>query len=148
MELILLRDVDKVGRQGDVVRVRDGFARNFLIPHSLALPATRAGEKFVEEQKLRASKRREKEKEGAHTLSERLQHEKLRIEARAGEQDKLFGSVTAEDISLALSQRGYEVSKKQIHLTEPIRSLGTFTVTVALFPEVKASVEVEVVRKP
>lgn len=148
MEVILLQDVEKVGRKGDVVRVRDGFARNFLIPRNLVTAATRSNRQFIEEQKLRSAKRKEKEKTDAAAVSKRLEGEKISLEARAGEQDKLFGSITAEEISEALSARGYPVSKKQIHLKEPIHALGSYEVTVSLFPEVKASITVEVVRKP
>ena len=147
MELILLKDVDPLGLRGDVVRVRDGFARNFLLPRGLALPSTRANRQFVEEQKVRAHKRREKERTAALAKAENISQIKLRIEAQAGEHEKLFGSVTPEDIAEALTRAGHAVTKKQIHLKEPIRSLGNFPVAVELFPQVKATVTVEVIRK-
>ncbi len=147
MELLLLQDVDKVGRKGDVVRVRDGFGRNFLIPRRLALPSTRANQKFVQEHKARAAKKQAATKFDAEEKAGKLNQLKLTVHAAAGEQDKLFGSVTAEDICEALAKKGYSFDKKQIHLKESIRSLGSHSVTVELFPHVKAAVTVDVVRK-
>lgn len=144
MELILLEDVEKVGFKGDVVRVKDGFARNYLIPRTLAFPATRKNREFVEEQRARSEKRRAKAKAEATKKAEKMNQVKLNIEAKAGEQDKLFGSVTAEDVCEALKTQGYEYTKKQVHLKEPIRSLGTHSVSVEVFPEVKATITVEV----
>lgn len=145
---MLLKDVEKVGRRGDIVKVRDGFGRNFLIPRRLALPTTAASGRFLEEQKARSEKRKTKEKQQALSKAEKLAKMKIVLEVRAGEQDKLFGSVTAEDIREALERQGYSVDKKRIHLTEPIRALGTYPVTVELYPEVKGAVTVEVIRKP
>ncbi len=147
MELILLKDVERVGRKGDAIRVRDGFARNFLLPQKLALVSNRANQKFVEEQKSRTALKREKEKTQALTLSDRLKQTRLVIAARAGEQDKLFGSVTSEDVREALTKQGFSLDKKQIHLEEPIRSLGNHTVTIEVYPQVKTVVGVEVIPK-
>ena len=147
MEVILLKDVEKVGRKGDVLRVRDGFGRNFLLPQGFALLSTRANQKFVEEQKTRVSKRRAAETLKAKDQAEKLQELKLVIQAAAGEHDKLFGSVTAEDICEALAKNGYAVDKKHIHLKESIRTLGLHPVSVELYPQVKATVTVEVIRK-
>lgn len=147
MELILTKNVEKVGRRGDVVRVRDGFARNFLIPQSLAIPSTRANKEFVEEQKVRASNRREKEKAEAQKTADKMNGLKLVIEAAAGDKEKLFGSVTAEDISEALKTKGHDYDRKHILLKEPIRALGAYSVTVEIYPQVKAAVSVEVVKK-
>lgn len=147
MELVLLKDVDNVGRRGDVIRVRDGFGRNFLLPRKLALPCTKANQSFVEDQKKRALGRREKEKVEAEKLAIRLANTKIVIEARAGEQNKLFGSVTHEQIREALEHQGYRIDKKHIHLKEAIHSLGNYEVTVELYPEVKTTVALEVVRK-
>lgn len=147
MEVILISDVEKVGKKGDVVRVRDGFGRNFLLPRTLALPATRANREFVEEQKVRSAKRKEKEKNEAETLAAKMSKAKVSISAEAGEQEKLFGSVTAEDVAEALNRQGFSVDRKHIHLKDSIRSLGNHTVTVELYPQVKATVNVEVTRK-
>jgi large subunit ribosomal protein L9 len=147
LELILLKDVEHVGRKGDVVKVRDGFARNFLIPQNLGLPSTRANREFVEEQRVRAEKRQSRERITAQSKAEELQQLKLTVEAACGEKEKLFGSVTSEDIRELLVQRGYAVEKKHVQLKEPIRQLGSHQVVVELYPQVKAAVTVEVVRK-
>lgn len=147
MELILLQDVEKVGRKGEVVRVREGFGRNFLLARRLALVASKANEKFVQELGVRAAKRHEKEKGLAEKRAEALNQLKLTIEAQAGEGDKLYGSVTSEDIRAALEANGHVLDKKQVHLPEHIRTLGLHTVTVELYPQIKASVAVEVIRK-
>ena len=148
MELILTKDVNNVGRKGEVVRVRDGYGRNFLIPRSLAVPSTRANQEFVGQQKVRAEKRREKERGEAQQKVEKLGKVKLTIEAAAGEKEKLFGSVTAEDVSEALKKQGHDYDKKHIHLKEAIRSLGSHPVMIEIYPQVKATVTVEVVKKP
>ena len=147
MELILTQNVEKVGRKGDVVRVRDGYARNFLIPRSLAVPSTRANQEFVGEQKIRAEKRREKERSEAQQAADKVSKVKLTIESAAGEKDKLFGSVTAEDISEALKKKGFSYDKKQIQLKEAIRSLGAHSVAIEVFPQIKATLTLEVVKK-
>jgi large subunit ribosomal protein L9 len=147
MELILLQDVEKVGRKGEVVRVRDGFARNVLIPRKLALAATSENQVFVEEHKKRAEARREKEKTAAQTLADKMSSVKIKIEAQAGEQEKLFGSVTSEEIAEALSKKGFEVDKKQIQMKDAIKSLGSHSVAVEIYPQVKANITVEVIRK-
>ena len=148
MEVILVQGVEKVGHKGDVVKVSDGFARNFLLPRKLAIPSTRANQKFVEEQKERAARRQEKEKGEAQTLAERLGQTPVRIEAQAGENEKLYGSVTAEDVCESLKRQGFEFNRKKILLKEPIRSLGTHQVTVEVYPQINVAVTVEVVQKP
>lgn len=145
MELILLKDVENVGSRGDVVRVKDGFARNFLLPQKSAMAATRANRVFVEEQRERANKRHAKERAEAATFATKLSELKVAIEAKVGENDKLFGSVTAEQVCTAINEKGYQFRKKQVQLKEPIRSLGTYLITVDVYPEVKAKISVEVV---
>ena len=139
--------VGNVGLKGDVIRVRDGFARNFLLPRGLAQASTRANQKFVEEQKVRVAKKRAKERTAAEGKVNDLEKLKLTFEVAAGEQDKLFGSVTTEEIRQALTEQGYPIEKKRIHLKEPIRTLGSHTVIVELYPQVKATLTVEVIRK-
>ena len=148
MELILLSDVEKVGRRGDVIKVRDGFARNFLLPRDLALPATRANRQFVEEHRVRAEKRSAKERTEAEAKVKDIEKLKVTIEAPAGEQDKLFGSVTSDDISQALARHGLQIDKKKIGLKESIRSLGSYAVSIEIYSQVRATVTIEVVRKP
>lgn len=147
MELILLKDVENVGRKGDIVRVREGFARNFLLPRQFALSATNAGKEFVEDQRKRNAKRQEKEKVKFQELAGKLSGAKVVIQAQAGEQDKLFGSVTSEDICNALNQQGYSFNRRQFHLKETLRSLGNYQVSIELHPQIKTAISVEIVRK-
>ena len=147
MELILLKDVEKVGRKGELVEVQSGYARNFLLPLQLAMPAKSANKKFIEDQKTRAEKRQKQEKDTALAKSKELEQIGLTIKAAAGDQDKLFGSVTAEDLRAALFDQGFEIDKKRIHIKEPIRMLGIHAVIVELYPQVKATVKVEIIRK-
>ena len=147
MELILLKDVENVGHKGDIVRVRDGFARNFLLPRRYALSATNAGKEFVEDRKKRNAKRQETEKIKFQELAGKISGIKITIAANAGEQDKLFGSVTAEDICHALNEKGYSLNRRQIHLKETLRSLGIYSVSVELYPQIKTTISVEIVRK-
>ena len=148
MELILIKDVEKLGRQGEVVNVRDGFGRNFLLPRALAVQATKKNRALLEGEKERARRHRGLEKEEAEKLAERLKNLTLRLEVKVGEKGKLFGSVTAQDVAEALKAKGIRVAKKQIHLPEPIRTLGAHTVTVELDPEVKPALQVEIVNQP
>ncbi len=145
MELILLKDIETVGRKGQVVRVKDGFARNYLFPQSLAVEVTKDNLKFVEEHKARALTRQAKEKAAAQTLAQKINELKVSIEARAGEQGKLFGSVTGEDIAKALQAQGHKIQKKQVVLKDSIRNLGSFPVVVEIYPEVRTTITVEVV---
>jgi large subunit ribosomal protein L9 len=147
MEVILLRDVEKVGRRGEVVQVRDGFGRNFLLPRALAVPANEKNRSVLETEKKHAVKRRALEKEEAAKLVERIKKISIRLEVKTGETGKLFGSVTAQDLAEALKAQGIAVDKKQIHLPEPIRALGIHSVTVELDPEVKIALQVEIVSK-
>ena len=147
MEVILLKDVEKLGKRGEVVNVRDGFGRNFLFPQTLAIPATRQNRAFLETQKNHEAKRRSKKKQEAETLAEKLQSLTLTLEVAAGEKDKLFGSVTTQDLAEALARSGVSLDKKQFHFSEPIKSLGRHAVTVELEAHVKATLQVEVIKK-
>lgn len=147
MEVILLKDVEKLGKKGEVLNVRDGFGRNFLLPRSLALQATRANRISVEKEKERAAKQKSQKKEEAEKLAQDLASLVLRLEVKAGEKDKLFGSVTAQDVAEALKEKGFALDKRQVHLSEPIRSLGAHAVTVELETDVKTTVQVEVVKE-
>lgn len=146
MELILLKDLEKIGRKGQVVRVRDGFARNFLLPQKAAMLLTAANERFVADQKARAEKRAVIEKVKAQETAEKLEGLKLSIQSVSGEQDKLFGSVTAEDVSRLLAEKGFQLDRRKILLKEPIRSLGTYTLTVEIFPQVRATIQLDVLK--
>ncbi|HOW59661.1 MAG TPA: 50S ribosomal protein L9 [Candidatus Omnitrophota bacterium] len=147
MELLLLKDVKDIGKKGDVVRVRDGFGRNFLIPQDLAMPATRANQAFFKEQKARSAARKAKEKEAAEKKAKELRDLKISLEVKAGEGDKLYGAVTAEDIRVALEQKGHEFEKKQIRIKTPLKTLGVHQVDLELFPQVKVRLTVELLRQ-
>jgi len=149
MELLLIQDVPHVGRKGDVVRVRDGFGRNYLIPRHYALPATRANRDFIEEQRVRVEARRAKEKAAAEETVKALERIKVVITAKVGAGEKLFGAVTAEQIAENISRKkGHKIDKKQVQLVDPIKTLGTHLVEVEVYPQVKAKVTVEVVGEP
>lgn len=146
MEIILLQDVDKLGKKGATVNVKDGFGRNFLLPRGQALPATRENKIQVEIQKKRIAGQRERKKTDAETLAQQVASLVLQIEVKVGEKDKLFGSVTSQDIAKALSEKGISIDKKRIHLPEPLRSLGKHKVDLELDEGVKAHLPVEIVR--
>jgi len=147
MELILLTDVEQVGRRGDVIRVKEGFGRNFLLPRGLALVSSERNKKFVDELKARAAKRHARNVAEAKKQAEQLKSLKINIEATSGEQGKLYGSVTSEDIRQALQDKGYAFDKKQIHVAESIRTLGVHEFVVEVYPQVKATMTLEVIPK-
>ena len=145
MKVILQREVDKLGAPGDVVEVKDGYARNFLIPRGLAAPATKGGMRHADRLRSTHQTRVQKAVTEARAVADRLGAKPLRIPARAGEDGRLFGSVTAADVADALTAAGAVVDRRHVHLEEPIRSVGTHDVAVHLHPEVNATVTVEVV---
>jgi len=147
MEVILTKDVDKVGRAGAVVKVKDGFARNLLLPNKLAIPVTAANLKRLEQEKQKLNQESEKKKQAALALKERLDNLSLTISATAQDEKSLYGSVTAQDISNALKEEGIEVEKSFINLDEPIKSLGIYEISVKLHPEVSAKVKTWIVKK-
>jgi large subunit ribosomal protein L9 len=144
VQLILSDDVPHLGRTGDVVRVRAGYARNYLLPRRLAVEANSKNLSAFEHQKRLAMMRREANKTQALRLKERLEALSLTLSARAGEEDKLFGSVTNIDIERALRERGFDIERRKIALAEPIKQLGEFTVPVKLDPEIEASLKLTV----
>jgi large subunit ribosomal protein L9 len=146
MKVILQREVDKLGAPGDLVEVADGYARNFLMPKGLAAPATKGGVKHAERLRKTHEERVRKAVTEARALADRLSAAPLRIPAKAGEEGRLFGSITAADIAEELSRRaGSTLDRKRVQLAEPIRSVGSHEVGVHLHPEVDATVTVEVV---
>lgn len=142
MEVILLKDVPSLGRAGDIVKVKDGYARNYLIPLRLAEPATPENAEVVRERQKILERRHRREIERARALAERLSQLRCVIRRPAGSQGKLFGSVTSADIEEALKAMGIEVDRKRIEIPEPIKSVGSHTVVVRLHPDVKAQLEV------
>ncbi|MBU1862961.1 MAG: 50S ribosomal protein L9 [Candidatus Omnitrophica bacterium] len=147
MEIILLADVEKVGKTGDVVKVKDGYLRNYLMPRKLAVLCTKNNRKIVEDQIRLADRRREKEKQSFVQLAEKIEKMSCTISVQAGEEDKLYGTVTNVDIQKALALEGVEIDKRKISFEEPIKKLGIYTVTVELHPDVKTSLKVWVVKE-
>ena len=145
MEVILKEDIPNVGKMGEVVRVRDGYARNYLLPRGLVLVANKRNLKTYEHQKRVVESQKDRVKTQANTLSEKLAQVSLVIRARAGEEGKLFGSVTSMDIEKGLKAQGLEVERRKIHLAEPIKNLGDYEVPVRLTSEVQANIKVSVV---
>jgi large subunit ribosomal protein L9 len=147
IQVVLQQDVDKVGKSGDLVRVRPGFARNFLLPRQLAVPATAAAVNRIEHAKAVALARAEKAKKEARDASAALASVSVTIAHKAGEDGKLFGSVTSKEIEASLAAKGVKVDRRAIHLAEPIRAVGSYEVTLKLASDIAATIKVEVVAK-
>ena len=147
MEVILREEVEKLGRRGDVVKVAAGYARNFLLPKRMAVAATESNKKIVEQEKQAHLRRDAKEIGDANDLAKMMGSVSLTIAQKAGENDHLFGSVTAQDIATLLEKQGYAIDRRKVHLEEPIKTLGDFKVAVRLHREVTVEVPVHVVRE-
>lgn len=147
MEVILREDIQKLGSKGDIVTVKDGYARNYLLPQKLALLATPGTRKQVAEMKAAAARKDASEKGAAETLAEQMSAVELTFTVKAGESDQLFGSVTSMDITEALAAKGFSIDRRKVELAEPIRTLGEYTVPVRIHREVAASVKLQVVRE-
>lgn len=147
MKIILKEDVKNVGSMGQIVDVSDGFARNYLIPKGLAVPANTKSIKELEHQKKVIQEKAKKIKLTAQNISEKLSNMKLVIKAKAGEEGKLFGSVTSKDISDALRKEGFDIDKKKIIIDEQIKRLGEYSVTVKLHPDVSSQLRLEVIQE-
>jgi large subunit ribosomal protein L9 len=146
-KVLLQTDVDNLGSGGEVVKVRPGFARNFLLPRGLAVPASASNLARVEELKKEAASRRQQELVHAQDLAKKLEGASVKIQRAAGEEGKMFGSVTSKDIGEAFEKLGVEFDRKKIHLAEPIKTLGTFEVPLKLHGSVTVTLKVEVVKK-
>ncbi len=147
IQVILRQDVDKVGKSGELVRVRPGFARNFLLPRQLAVPATDAAVHRIEHERAVAIVRTEKARREALASADRLGALPIRIVQKAGEDGRLFGSVTTKDIEAALKGQGVVIDRRKIELAEPIKAIGSYQVPVKLVSDVSAMLKVEVVAK-
>jgi large subunit ribosomal protein L9 len=141
MKVILRQDVENLGKMGDIVEVRDGYARNYLIPRGLAYYASEGAIRRLEQEKRQYQRRLERERFSAQELAAQLEQLVLSIPMRVGEEGRLFGSVTPQMIADELSLRGFTIDRRAIVLEEPIRSLGTFEVKIKLHPEVVATVK-------
>lgn len=148
VEVILRDDVQHVGKIGDVVRVKPGFARNYLFPRGLAIEANPKNLKVLEHAKRVIAVKAERDKKAAEAVAARVDGTAIRIQARAGEDGKLFGSVTNIDVERLLSEKGIEVDRRKIALAEPIKQLGTFPIEVQVGRGVKATVQLTVEAGP
>jgi large subunit ribosomal protein L9 len=145
MEVILKEDVVNLGHRGDVVKVADGYGRNFLLPRKLALQATLANKAVIETMKSSAARRSASEKVQAEELVAKLEPVVLSFTRKSGESGQLFGSVTSADIAADLATKGFEVDRRKIQLSEPLKTLGEHTVAIKLHREVTAHIKVNVV---
>jgi len=147
MEVILREEIDNLGRRGDVVRVAAGYARNYLLPKRLAVAANESNKKIVEQEKQAYLRRESKEIGDANDLAKMMGSVEVTIAQKAGENDHLFGSVTAQDIVAALERAGYTIDRKKVNLAEPIKALGNYKVTVKLHREVSFELPVHVIKE-
>jgi large subunit ribosomal protein L9 len=146
MEIILRQAVENLGKTGDVVNVKPGYARNYLLPHGLAYEATPGNLKRIQQERDRLEAAENERRGTAQGLAEKLEQVSLTFSARVGDEGKLFGSVTATDIAQQLEAQGYHIEKRQIDLHEPIKALGVYRVPVRLHADVKPEVRVWVIK--
>lgn len=147
MKVILTEDVQKIGKMGEMVQVKDGFARNYLIPQKLAVPANPQNIRNLEHQKSLVAQKINRIKRDAESLAEKIEKISCTIRKPAGEEEKLFGAVTSKEIEETLKDEGIEVDRKKILLDEPIKSLGIFRVPIKVHPEVTAHLKIWVVKE-
>jgi len=144
MEVILKEDVAKLGSRGDVVKVAEGYGRNFLLPKKLAIEATPANRAVIDQMKAAAVRRQAREKGDAEGLGKQLTGVELSFTRKSGEQDQLFGSVTSADIARELEHKGFNIDRRKIQLDEPLKAIGTFNVPIKLHKEVVVPVKVTI----
>lgn len=147
MKVILRQNIENLGKTGDVVKVSDGYARNYLLPRKMVVIADETNTAAMEHHKRELSRKAEREKKDAQEVAKKLEQFSCTLARKVGENEKLFGSVTNADIADALSKGGFSVERRQIQLNEPIKQLGVFTVPVKLAGEVTAQVKVWVVQE-
>lgn len=148
MEVILRQTVENIGNPGDIVKVSNGYARNYLLPHGLAYQATPGNRKRIAAEKARLEAAENERRQSARTLADRLEQVSLTFSARVGEEEKLFGSVTAADIVQQLHAQGFpEIEKRQVDLHEPIKALGVYKVPIRLHADVKPEIKVWVIKQ-
>jgi large subunit ribosomal protein L9 len=145
MEVILREHVDNLGRRGEVVKVADGYARNYLLPRKLALLATEGNKKQIERERAKFDAKEAEEKSVADAIAQRMANVEIDIPRKVGETEALYGSVTTADIAEALGAKGFDVDRRKIQLHEPIKKLGEFDIPVKLHRDVSANVKVRVV---
>jgi large subunit ribosomal protein L9 len=147
VELILIKDVEKLGKAGERIDVRDGYGRNFLVPHALAVVATSGNLKAIERRQKAEEAKEKTRKEGAEKLARRLASISVTVSKKAGTDDKLYGAVTTTDIMKALSYEGIKLDKRSIEAPDDIKKLGVYSITVRLYPEVTGKLKVWVVKE-
>jgi len=147
MEVILRHAVENLGKPGDVVKVKNGYARNYLLPHNLAYEATPGNLKRIQQERARLEAAENQRRDAAQEIATKLEQVSLTFSARVGEEGKLFGSVTGADIAQQLEQQGFHIEKRQIDLHEPIKSLGVYRVPVRLHADVKPEIRVWVIKQ-
>ena len=147
MEVILRTHVDNLGKRGEIVKVADGYARNYLLPRKLALPATEGNKKHVERERKIVEAREAQEKGQAETIAARLSSVEIVIARRVGETDALYGSVTSADIAEFLKDKGFEIDRRRLILPEPIKTLGDHNVPLKLHRDVTVPLKVQVVKE-
>jgi len=147
MEVILKEDVPKLGSRGDVVKVAEGYGRNYLLPRKLAIEASAANKAVIEQMKASSVRRGVKEKSDAELLAKQFDGVNLQFTRRSGENDQLFGSVTSADIAHELEHRGFTVDRRKLQLEEPLKALGEFTVPIKLHREVTTTIKVTIAKE-
>src|SRR5215813_3265710 len=143
-KVLLREDVDDLGARGEIVRVRSGYARNYLLPRNLAVEATTGNVKGIEAERAALMKKEAKERASAESQSQQMSTLELEFRRKAGEQGALYGSVTSMDVAEALRERGYEIDRHRIHLREPLKRIGEYTVPIRLHREVTIDLKVRV----
>lgn len=147
MKIILRQNYDNLGSTGDVLVVKDGFARNFLIPQGIAVVATKKNIRILEEEQKMSVHRDQKDKRQSELLAQELEKISITATVAVGEEDKVFGSVTSQTIVELLSKKGYEIDKRKVVLDEPIKALGVYSVPIKLHSEIEAKIRVWVVKE-
>jgi large subunit ribosomal protein L9 len=144
MQIILQEDIDKLGHRGDIVTVKPGYARNYLLPRKLAIEATTGNMKALERIRTSLAKKTATELDAAQRQSALLNGVAVNFKRKTGENDQMFGSVTSADVAEGLSAQGFKIEKRQVQLADPIKALGDYTVTIKVFREVTAEIKVHV----
>ena len=147
MEVILKEDVPKLGNRGDVVKVAEGYGRNFLLPRKLAIQATAANKAVIDQMKAAAVRRSAKEKADAESLSKQFDGLEVLFARKSGENDQLFGSVTAGDIADALEKKSFHIDRRKVQLHEPLKTIGEFTVPIKLHKDVTTHLKVVITKE-
>lgn len=145
MKLILLKDVENLGEEGEIVTVKDGYGRNFLIPQRLGRVASQGAVRHQEEIRRQRSRKVAKVREDAAAIKEQLEGAQVVIAAKTGEENRIFGTVTSQQVSLELNKQGFEVDRRDIELDEDIRMIGVYTATVKIHREINAKVKIQVI---